>query len=261
MNESEKNKIIYEILDNNLNDKISKKDAVDSLKNEFDMNEGSAKILTDIFPQLFKGEEFKRALKFQLFDDLLSNLLNDYGKERLKIALSGLEKHMIYNKYTKDSKLRRIYQKYLALAEVDDVLEEFQEYISEAKDDELNKIQVWINQRKNQSKFKLSLLKKYNSQCLISKIKVPELIEAAHIYPHSESGQNNIANGILLRSDLHILFDCGLLCIDPENFNVIIDKSLEKTEYQKFHDLKVDLIEESKEFLLLKNSYYSNGKK
>lgn len=261
MNESEKNKIIYEILDNNLNDKISKKDAVDSLKNEFDMNEGSVKILTDIFPQLFKGEEFKRALKFQLFDDLLSNLLNDYGKERLKIALSGLEKHMIYNKYTKDSKLRRIYQKYLALAEVDDVLEEFQEYISEAKDDELNKIQVWINQRKNQSKFKLSLLKKYNSQCLISKIKVPELIEAAHIYPHSESGQNNIANGILLRSDLHILFDCGLLCIDPENFNVIIDKSLEKTEYQKFHDLKVDLIEESKEFLLLKNSYYSNGKK
>lgn len=261
MNESEKNKIIYEILDNNLNDKISKKDAVDSLKNEFDMNEGSAKILTDIFPQLFKGEEFKRALKFQLFDDLLSNLLNDYGKERLKIALSGLEKHMIYNKYTKDSKLRRIYQKYLALAEVDDVLEEFQEYISEAKDDELNKIQVWVNQRKNQSKFKLSLLKKYNSQCLISKIKIPELIEAAHIYPHSESGQNNIANGILLRTDLHILFDRGLLYIDPENFNVIIDKSLEKTEYQKFHDLKVDLIEESKEFLLLKNSYYSNEKK
>lgn len=43
MNESEKNKIIYEILDNNLNDKISKKDAVDSLKNEFDMNEGSPK--------------------------------------------------------------------------------------------------------------------------------------------------------------------------------------------------------------------------
>jgi putative restriction endonuclease len=133
--------------------------------------------------------------------------------------------------------------------------------VNEAKDDELNKIQVWINQRKNQSKFKLNLLKKYNSQCLISKIKIPELIEAGHIFPYSESGQNNTANGILLRSDLHILFDRGLVCIDPENFNVLIDKSLEKTEYQKFHDLKVDLSEESKEFLLLKNSHYSNKNK
>ncbi len=44
-------------------------------------------------------------------------------------------------------------------------------------------------------------------------------------------------NGVLLRSDLHILFDCGLLFINPENFKVIIDKSLEKTEYQKFHEL------------------------
>ena len=88
--------------------------------------------------------------------------------------------------------------------------------------DELQKIQVWINERKNQNKFKLSLLKKYNSQCLISKIKIPELIEAAHIFPHSKSGKNNIANGVLLRSDLHILFDCGLLSINPENFKVII---------------------------------------
>jgi len=261
MNESEKNKIIYEILNNNLNDKISKKGAVDSLKNEFDMNEGSAKILTDIFPQLFKGEEFKRAWKFQLLDDLLRNILNDYGKERLKIALSGLEKHMIYKKYTKDSKLRRIYQKYLALAEVDDVLEEFQEYIKEAKDDELNKIQVWINQRQNQSKFKLSLLKKYNSQCLISQTQIPELIEAAHIFLHSKSGQNSIANGILLRSDLHILFDCGLLSINPEDFKVVINKSLEKTEYQKFHDLKVHLSEDSKEFLLLKEYHFQNENK
>lgn len=159
-------------------------------------------------------------------------------------ALMVLHPNIVYDK---DSKT-------INWIEKSSMIDNFQNYIEEAKDDELQKIQVWINQRKNQSKFKLNLLKKYNSQCLISKIKIPELIEAAHIFPHSKSGQNNVANGILLRSDLHILFDCGLLSINPENFKVVISTSLMETEYKIFHDLKVDLCDASKEFLLLKYS-------
>ncbi|WLD23470.1 HNH endonuclease signature motif containing protein [Flavobacterium dauae] len=261
MNDLELSKKIYEILKTVLTKEISRREGIDKLISEGGMSKGYAEILIGIFHKLYKGEEFKRTLGAQLLDDLLNNLLNDYKIERLKIALLGLRKHLDYRKLKDGSKLNVIYDKYFHIVETGNITDGFHEYMKEANDDELQKIQVWINQRKNQSKFKLNLLKKYNSQCLISKIKVPELIEAAHIFPHSKSGQNNIANGILLRTDLHILFDRGLLCIDPENFNVIIDKSLEKTEYQKFHDLKVDLIEESKEFLLLKNSYYSNGKK
>ena len=256
MKESELNKKIYEILKIVLTKEISRREGIDKLISEGRMSEGYAEILIGIFHKLYKGEEFKRTLGAQLLDDLLNNILNDYKIERLKIALLGLRKHLDYRKLKNGSKLNVIYNKYFHIVETENITDGFHEYIKEAKDDELNKIQVWINQRKNQSKFKLNLLKKYNSQCLISKIKIPELIEAAHIYPHSRSGQNNVANGILLRSDLHILFDCGLLSINPENFNVIIDKSLAKTEYQKFHNLKVDLTEESKEYLCLKQSHY-----
>lgn len=261
MNDSEKNKKVYEILKTVLIKQISRREGIDKLISEGGLSEGYAEILIGIFHKLYNGEEFKRTLGAQLLDDLLNNLLNDQGKERLEIALFGLRKHLDYRRLKKESKLSRIYQDYLYIVEENAMIDDFQKFINEAKDDELQKIQVWINQRKNQNKFKLSLLKKYNSQCLISKIKIPELIEAAHIFPHSKSGQNNIANGILLRSDLHTLFDCGLLSINPENFKVIIDKSLQKTEYQKFHDLKVDLCEESKEFLLLKYSHCPNDRK
>lgn len=261
MSDSEMNKKIYEVLKTVLTKQISRHEGIDKLISEGGLSEGYAEILIGIFHKLYNGEEFKRTLGAQLLDDLLNNLLNDHGKERLKIALFGLRKHLDYRQLKKESKLSRIYQEYLYIVEENNMIDDFQKFIKEAKDDELNKIQVWINQRKNQSKFKLNLLKKYNSQCLISKIKIPELIEAAHIYPHSKSGQNNIANGILLRSDLHILFDYGFLSINLENFKVIIDKSLEKTEYQKFHDLKVDLCEESKEFLLLKYFHLDNERK
>lgn len=261
MNDSELNKKIYEILKTVLTKEISRHEGIDKLISEGGMSEGYAEILIGIFHKLYKGEEFKRTLGAQLLDDLLNNILNDYKIERLKIALLGLRKHLDYRKLKDESKLNVIYDKYFHIVETGNISDGFHEYINEAKDDELNKIQVWINQRKNQSKFKMNLLKKYNSQCLISKIKIPELIEAAHIYPHSKTGQNNIMNGVLLRSDLHILFDCGLLFINPENFKVIIDKSLEKTEYQKFHDLKVDLCEESKEFLLLKYFHLDNERK
>jgi 5-methylcytosine-specific restriction protein A len=40
-----------------------------------------------------------------------------------------------------------------------------------------------------------------------------EGVEAAHIVPFQGVKTNNITNGILLRSDFHILFDLGLIGI------------------------------------------------
>lgn len=156
--------------------KFQKKEAIDRLEYDFNMNKSSAKILTEIFSKLFKGEEFKRTLGAQLLDDLLDSLLNDYGKERLKIALFGLRKHLDYRQLNERSKLSVIYQKYVDVLDDNDIIDGFQKYIKEAENDDLQKIQIWINQRKNQTTFKTSLLKKYNSQCLISQTQIPELI-------------------------------------------------------------------------------------
>ena len=57
------------------------------------------------------------------------------------------------------------------------------------------------------------------------------MLEAAHIRLHAGSGINDSKNGILLRADLHALFDDGLLKIEPETRTVVIDPSLAETPY------------------------------
>jgi len=42
------------------------------------------------------------------------------------------------------------------------------------------------------------------------------VLEAAHIKPFAEQGPNSTSNGLLLRSDFHKLFDCGLVTVTPD---------------------------------------------
>ena len=42
------------------------------------------------------------------------------------------------------------------------------------------------------------------------------MLEAAHIRPYAAQGPHRISNGILLRSDLHKLFDLGYMTVTPE---------------------------------------------
>jgi predicted restriction endonuclease len=60
--------------------------------------------------------------------------------------------------------------------------------------------------------------------------KVEALLEAAHIIPHSTETNYSVLNGLLLRSDIHTLFDLGLLRIN-EAVIVMVDSSLKNSEY------------------------------
>jgi len=62
------------------------------------------------------------------------------------------------------------------------------------------------------------------------------LLEAAHIDSHSASGDNRTDNGLLLRADLHTLFDMNLLRIDPETLRIDLAKSLRSSAYGDLHD-------------------------
>jgi len=57
---------------------------------------------------------------------------------------------------------------------------------------------------------------------------------------------NHITNGILLRADLHTLFDLGLIGIN-QNYKVVISLSLNGTEYEKYHGSVIRLPKEKKE--------------
>ncbi|KAB8314154.1 hypothetical protein SD81_039850 [Tolypothrix campylonemoides VB511288] len=89
-----------------------------------------------------------------------------------------------------------------------------------------------IAQRQGQAKFRKDLLEAYNYRCVMSDCDAQEALEAAHIIPYCKTEDNDISNGLLLRADLHTLFDLNLITINPENMTVHLAPSLRGTYYE-----------------------------
>lgn len=126
--------------------------------------------------------------------------------------------------------------------------------VDEAEDDDsIENAILKRRARKGQRKFRLRLLELYDCKCAVTGYSPTEVLEAAHIVNHSISGINHSDNGILLRSDIHSLFDCNLLKIDPESLVVIIDPTLELTPYWQINGItlrkRVNGSNPSKEYL------------
>ena len=85
--------------------------------------------------------------------------------------------------------------------------------------------------RQGQPGFRRRLLNAYNRHCAISHCDVEEVLEACHIVRYSGPESNDVRNGILLRPDLHTLFDLGLIGIDPDTHAVLIDPRVQQTSY------------------------------
>ena len=69
--------------------------------------------------------------------------------------------------------------------------------------------------RLGQQSFKAKVLDAYHRRCAITGSKIWPVLEAAHIRPVTEGGEHRLDNGLLLRSDVHTLFDRGYLGVDP----------------------------------------------
>jgi hypothetical protein len=91
-----------------------------------------------------------------------------------------------------------------------------------------------IRLRRGQLSFREELIDRYSSTCVISNCQVLSVLEAAHLRPYRGDGDNHPSNGLLLRSDLHVLFDLNLIGIDPVTFKISCSKRLKNTEYGKY---------------------------
>jgi hypothetical protein len=101
-------------------------------------------------------------------------------------------------------------------------------------EDARTKIAQAIVRRRGQAKFRAALLQTYGGRCVISDCDVVDVLEAAHIKPYLGDHTNIVQNGLLLRADLHTLFDLGLLSIEPGSRTVRLDVSLQGSEYWVF---------------------------
>lgn len=70
--------------------------------------------------------------------------------------------------------------------------------------------------RIGQGGFRVLVTDAYNRRCAVTGERTLPVLQAAHIKPYAESGPNRVSNGLLLRSDLHILFDRGYVTINRD---------------------------------------------
>lgn len=105
--------------------------------------------------------------------------------------------------------------------------------------DARERISRTIAARRGQKAFRDSLIAAYVGKCAITRCGVLDVLEAAHIYPYRGPDTNKTSNGILLRADLHTLFDCNLIAIDPVTLTVIVAPQLLSSPYKVLHGRKL----------------------
>jgi putative restriction endonuclease len=85
--------------------------------------------------------------------------------------------------------------------------------------------------RLGQGLFRVVVTDAYSRRCAITGERTLPVLEAAHIKPYSLVQRHEVSNGLLLRSDLHRLFDEGYLTIDPQDRRVAVSKRI-KEEFE-----------------------------
>ncbi|USU03899.1 HNH endonuclease [Sphingomonadaceae bacterium OTU29LAMAA1] len=78
-----------------------------------------------------------------------------------------------------------------------------------------------MRQRLGQGAFRLAVTDGYNRRCAVSGEKTLPILDAAHIRSYADGGDHDVANGLLLRTDIHRLFDLGYVTVtDKRTFAV-----------------------------------------
>lgn len=123
--------------------------------------------------------------------------------------------------------------------------------------------------RLGQGAFRVVVTEAYQRRCAITGEKTLPVLEAAHIRPYSENGPHDIKNGLLLRSDIHTLFDDGYITINPD-FAIEVSKRLHEDygngkDYYRFHGRKLQIIPSSiielpsQEYIMWHNEHCYKG--
>lgn len=76
---------------------------------------------------------------------------------------------------------------------------------------------VLVRPRLGQRSFRVAVLDSYGRRCAITSERTLPALEAAHIREYSATPEHVISNGILLRADIHKLFDSGYVTVTPEH--------------------------------------------
>jgi hypothetical protein len=83
-------------------------------------------------------------------------------------------------------------------------------------------------ERRRQAAFRTRLLEIFEGRCGVTGCSSLDVIDAAHIVGVDSQGEDTISNGLILRADLHRLFDRDLMAIDPASGRVHFAQSCQR---------------------------------
>jgi putative restriction endonuclease len=110
---------------------------------------------------------------------------------------------------------------------------------------------VLIRPRLGQGSFRVVVTDVYSRRCAVTGERTLPVLEAAHIKPYAEGGEHEISNGILLRSDIHLLFDKHYVTVNQDlRFEVsrrIREEFENGRDYYKLHGTRLIMPEDPRD--------------
>jgi hypothetical protein len=102
-------------------------------------------------------------------------------------------------------------------------------------------VEASIVRRQGQPQFREELLAAWGRTFAITGCDAEPALEAAHVRPYLGPQTNSLGNGLLLRADIHTLFDRLLITIDPDTWTVRLAPPLQQTEYSELEGVTVSV--------------------
>jgi hypothetical protein len=98
-----------------------------------------------------------------------------------------------------------------------------------------------IVERRGQPDFRNKLIAAYGGRCAVTGCDAVAALEAAHIVPYTGQQSHHVTNGLLLRADIHTLFDLDLIGITPESLTISVATTIKATVYAELQGQKLFL--------------------
>ena len=118
------------------------------------------------------------------------------------------------------------------LTSIQETIDRVGEFDPKNDEDARERTLASLVRRQGQLAFRASLIRAYTGRCAITGYDAPSALEAAHILSYKGEHTNHVSNGLLLRADLHALFDLGLIAITTSDMTVVIADKLRGTMYR-----------------------------
>ncbi|MCB1327950.1 MAG: HNH endonuclease [Maritimibacter sp.] len=122
--------------------------------------------------------------------------------------------------------------------EWEDAVRDFHDAILAAAEERKLRLQ---KARPAQAVFRTTAMLRHDKKCVVTRTSIEAVLEAAHVIPHTGHPVfERPDNSLILRRDIHALFDDFLISIHPKSGKLVVDETLKHTAYGKLAGRVID---------------------